>query len=100
MALDSEAPRLNDWITLPEAAEVLGISKQAVHKMASAGDIKTIHLIGNRPVYVVAEAEIRALATRRAEIAETRAILVATRDARREARRARRDLAESALVAS
>ncbi len=52
MSLSAEAPRLADWITLTEAAEKLGVTKQAVHRMVAKTQLHTLHKIGSRPVYI------------------------------------------------
>lgn len=61
MALYEDAPVLEGWITLTDAAELLGISKQAVHKMVTSHKITTLHKIGRKPLYIMREAEITRL---------------------------------------
>jgi excisionase family DNA binding protein len=58
VSLASDTPRLADWITLPEAAELLGVSKQYVHKLVRNGRLNTLRSLGSRPIYIVREAEI------------------------------------------
>lgn len=69
----SEVKRLEGWLSFPEAAEVLGVSKQMIHKMVfSSGlfNLETeVRSVGDRPIYVVDEKKVRALkATRKAHI--------------------------------
>lgn len=54
-----QVPVLEGWITLPEAAEDLGISRARVHQMAQEEKLTTVSQLGRRPVYIVREAEIR-----------------------------------------
>jgi hypothetical protein len=54
-----QVPVLEGWITLPEAAEDLGISRARVHQMAQEEKLTTVSQLGRRPVYIVREVEIR-----------------------------------------
>lgn len=62
-----EVPRLEGWLTFPEAAAILDVSKQMVHKMAFGRRplLLTVRRVGDKPIYVVKEEEVRALHTRR-----------------------------------
>ena len=51
---------LADWITLGEAAEDLGISREAVHRLVQRGTLKA-RTVGRRPVIVVSRRDIQAL---------------------------------------
>jgi excisionase family DNA binding protein len=51
---------LEGWITLGEAAEDLGISRQAVHRLVERGTLKA-KTVGRRPIIVVQEKDVRAL---------------------------------------
>lgn len=51
-------PELEGWITTTDAAGILGVSKQAIHKMIDAGKISTSRKIGKKPLYVMREEEI------------------------------------------
>ena len=52
---------LAGWITTGEAAEYLGISRQAVHRLVERGTLKA-RTVGRRPVIVVArEGSVQAL---------------------------------------
>lgn len=62
-----EVRPLEDYITLPEAAEVLNVSKQMVHKLVYGGTFKTVRAIGEKPLYVVKKSEARQVARRRAQ---------------------------------
>jgi hypothetical protein len=54
---------LTGWITLGEAAEDLGISRQAVHRLVERGALrkKDLRTVGRRPVIIVREKAIRDL---------------------------------------
>lgn len=73
-------PRLEGWITLPEAAEILGVSNQAVHKMTRGrGPLRdAIRRIndpepGRRLELLVSESAVRVLQARREVAAEEKA---------------------------
>lgn len=46
------------WVTLTEAAEVLGITRQHSYKRAKTGGYKTIRRIGASPAFVVNRSEL------------------------------------------
>ena len=70
MALSAEVPALEDWIPLTEAADLLGLTRQGVHKKASAGELKTLRRVGDRSaVYVVRRSEIEGMVNARAALA-------------------------------
>jgi hypothetical protein len=54
-------PRLEGWYTFPEAAKLLGITRQGMEKRAKKGDFTTAHTIGQ--IHVVSVEEIDALVT-------------------------------------
>jgi hypothetical protein len=73
------APPLEGWITLTKAADVLGVSRWAAHKMCESpgkdsdgndrpADLQHVRYVGDpvRPVYLVREAEVQALRRKRA----------------------------------
>ena len=60
-------PVLEEWISLTEAAEILGLSRQYVNKRATNGDYATLHRLGNSPALVVQREEIENIARRRTE---------------------------------
>lgn len=57
-------PKLDGWVNLTEAAEMLGITRQHAFKKARQADAglpngwKTIHRVGSKPMYVVSTSEI------------------------------------------
>jgi predicted DNA-binding transcriptional regulator AlpA len=61
-------PRLEGWLTLPEAAEKLGMSRQRVHQICDKGGFTTAHEIGTFIVVRAAEVN-KMLAARQAEAA-------------------------------
>ena len=54
----SDLPEIRDWVTGPQAAEMLGISRSAVHKKMMDGEFKTLHRLGDRPHLVVLRTEV------------------------------------------
>ena len=60
------APVLRGWISLQELADMLGVSRQAVHKMADEGRIRTLHRAGRtRPTWLLRETEAYEISARR-----------------------------------
>lgn len=54
-----DIPVLEGWITIPEAASKLGISRQYAYKRAADGFFETIHQIGEEnATFVVAIEEV------------------------------------------
>ena len=51
-------PRLTGWITLPEAAKLLGFSRQYCYRLAQNEKFKSLHRIGESSTFVVSEAEV------------------------------------------
>ncbi len=60
-----EIPRLEDWLSIPEAALELGVSKQMVHKMINTLDVfdyeRDVRKVGDKPMYLVRESAVKAL---------------------------------------
>lgn len=68
---DMEVPKLQGWINITEAGRRLGLSRQWVYKQAAQGVYKTLHQIGDQPVFVVQESEIDdILSSREATLAQ------------------------------
>jgi predicted DNA-binding transcriptional regulator AlpA len=59
------APRLDEWMTASQIAESLGITRQSVNRMMNEGRFKTLHRLGERPIFIVSRAEIEAMAASR-----------------------------------
>jgi excisionase family DNA binding protein len=51
---------LADWITLGEAAEDLGITREAVHRLVQRETLKA-RRVGRRPIVLVSEKAVKAL---------------------------------------
>jgi excisionase family DNA binding protein len=51
-------PVLEGWLTALQAAEVLGISRQSVARMMNEGTFRTLHAVGDRPLYVIHRDEV------------------------------------------
>jgi predicted DNA-binding protein YlxM (UPF0122 family) len=65
LSLAPDAKRLNGWVTAPQAARMLRVSKQAVHDKK----FKTVVYVGDdvRKLYLLDENEVRGMCVRRAE---------------------------------
>jgi predicted DNA-binding transcriptional regulator AlpA len=63
----TELPTLEGWITLPEAADQLGMTRARTYQLVQEWKITTAHKLGGRPVYIVRQAEIDQLKAGRAE---------------------------------
>lgn len=59
-----DLPRLDEWVTLAWAAEVLGVSRMSVWKMVMSGRIKTAHILGHKSIVFRGE-ELEALVAER-----------------------------------
>ena len=55
-----DVPPLEGWTTISEAAELLGVTRQAVHKMIFDRKLKSVRRLGSvlKPIYVVRTAEV------------------------------------------
>ncbi len=51
---------LPGWITTGEAADELGVSREAVHRLVQRGTLKA-RTVGRRPIIVVREKDVREL---------------------------------------
>lgn len=71
----SGLPELEGWITFGEAARDLGVTDEGVRQMAVEGKLKTAHRLGRRPIGVVREEEVAALAEERQRSQESSASL-------------------------
>lgn len=66
-------PKLDGWVNLTEAAEMIGITRQHAFKKARQADDghpngwKTIRRVGSKPMYVVSTAEIAELQAARGD---------------------------------
>jgi hypothetical protein len=54
-----QVPILKGWMTGAQVARELRISRATVNRMFAAGEFKTLHQLGDRPVLVVREGEVR-----------------------------------------
>lgn len=63
----SELPVLEGWITLPEAAEELGMTRARMYQLVQEFKITTAHRLGGRPIYIVRVPEIEQIKAGRAE---------------------------------
>lgn len=66
-----QLPELEGWVSFPDAAEEIGISRQRLFQLAEKESpvvIETAMRVGrNRPVYVMRQAEVDELKRRREE---------------------------------
>lgn len=60
-------PTMEEWWTLPQAADHLGITRQAAHLMMKAQKFESIRRLGDqaRPIYVVRASEIQEMVRQR-----------------------------------
>lgn len=63
----AELPVLEGWITLPEAAEELGMTRARMYQLVQEFKITTAHRLGGRPIYIVRVPEIEQIKAGRAE---------------------------------
>jgi excisionase family DNA binding protein len=56
---------LEGWISLKEAAEELGVTRQYMFRLASNGGLETVRSIGGQTMFVVSTEEIARLKTAR-----------------------------------
>lgn len=63
-------PKLPGFLTFAEVGVILGVTRQAVHKMAGANQIHGIVYVGpeEKPVYLVPEREVAIVAKERAQL--------------------------------
>lgn len=66
MKVSGDAPKLEGWLTLPEVAAALGVTKQMVHKM----EFDTLRVVGDRAAYIVRESEVATIRLRKEKDAE------------------------------
>jgi Helix-turn-helix domain len=90
-------PKLAGWLSTEEAAEVLGTTKQNLHRLLKTGQFASARRVGgdNKPVYIISKDEVMGLKQRRED---ERAARVAGRFAITEARRLQQE-ANKALLA-
>ena len=85
--VSDDVPILWEWMTLPTAATMLGVSKQTVHNMVAAGRFESVHTLSGpskRNIYVVRRAEVeRMLAEREQAFLERAARAAAASNADR-----------------
>lgn len=59
--LPENAPRLAGYISMPQLATALGVSRQSVHKRMMSGEFESIRTVGDRPSYIISEEEAEEL---------------------------------------
>ncbi len=60
MTFPDDAPRLDEWMTPTEIAELLGVSRQTVNVMIRNGEFESLHKIGpeTKPQFLVQSEEV------------------------------------------
>lgn len=55
-----QVPPLEGWVTVAQAAEILGITRQAVHKKILDGSFTSTRRLGpvSKPIFVLARIEL------------------------------------------
>jgi hypothetical protein len=56
-------PELEGWLTIPAAAQRLGMTRQGLHLAVNRGELRSVHRIGR--LLILSEAEITQVAQRR-----------------------------------
>lgn len=59
-----DVPQVDEWMSLPEAGDSLGVSRQQVHRMAASGRFETLSRVGT--YLVVASQEVLSMQSSRA----------------------------------
>lgn len=60
----ADVPHLEGWVSLREAANILGISRQQVHNRARGGAFKTLRKLSEvgRTMFILQRAEVEKMA--------------------------------------
>lgn len=60
----TDVPQLEGWVSLREAAEILGISRQQVHNRAKSGAFKTLRKLSDasKAMFVIQRKEVEEIA--------------------------------------
>lgn len=66
LADKQDIPTLEGWVTIQDAANILGYSRQYAYRQATEGKFKTLHRISNIDIFVVQEKEVKDMAFSRA----------------------------------
>lgn len=64
----ADVPLLPDWILVTEAADMLGLSKQAVHGLIRTDKFESLHRLGqnaDKPIYILKRKEVETMVTER-----------------------------------
>lgn len=64
----SQVPSLEGYVTFPQTAEILGVSKQGVHAMVFRFNVfgDAVRKVGDQPTYLLRLADVRRVARARA----------------------------------
>jgi len=54
-----EIPELEGWLTIPDAAKALELSRQYVHRLAASGTFTSLHRVGS--TFIVSSWEVEDL---------------------------------------
>lgn len=74
MTMATDVPRMAGWVTSEEAAAILGVTKQMVHRLIRSNKLKSTRRLGDaKPVYAISEVEVYGLKAARAAEREARA---------------------------
>lgn len=74
---DGTLPRIPGWVTLTQAGELLGVSRQHSYRMARERTFKTLSRVGDSFTTVVSTEEIEQMRVVRRETSEARRLEVA-----------------------
>ena len=62
---DNTLPILDDWVSLTEAAQLLGFSRQHAYKLAQDRAFHTLRRVGTAHIAVVSREEVKNMAEKR-----------------------------------
>ena len=57
----NDFPEIQDWVTLTQAADMLGMSRANVHKKVMQRDFKSTHRLGERPYLLLLRHEVEGM---------------------------------------
>lgn len=75
--MKAEMKEVPGWMSLKEAADLLGITKQGAHAMADAGKFREVRVLRGTRLHCVRNSDVERLVAERAEAREVREHAVA-----------------------
>ncbi len=65
LSQNADIPVLDGWVTITEAAGILGFTRQYCYRLAQNGYFDSIHRLGESATFVISTAELEAVKTLR-----------------------------------